>query len=716
MSILTSRGSRIFMRHSQRRQIPPNLFRGVKNFAQNWKTSDLSEIPFYGRLDVPSSHLQIDDEKMIRLGGWCVDRQGRAATHVWIQRNEVQIPCKVGWPRPDVVESFGDTLEIESKCGFNILIEAEKGVNNIEVFAQFPESNEIFRLFRKTIVRIGAEHPGQLDQDYQSWVELYDTVDAESEQRMLGIQSRWKAAPKISVLLPTYNTDAKLLTEAIESVRKQIYPNWELCVADDASPATHVTPILEHYARIDDRIKFTVRERNGHISAATNSALEMATGEFCALLDHDDVLPRHALFHVAELIVSDPDVTLIFSDEDKIDEDGRRFDPYFKSDWNPELFLSHNCVSHLGVFKTSILREINGFQEDLYGSQDWDLALRFIAKAGESGIRHIPRVLYHWRYLDSSTSKSIDIKPYAIEAGRRAIEGYLKHLGSNAEVTQGFWGGSFQVAYKIDRPYQASIIILDGHTCVAESAIASLLAGTEYSHYEILHGVSASETNETSIADSRVVKVPLKATNRAEALNELAAHAQGEILVFIDATARFAEADWLEKLVAHAIQPQVGAVGPWLVSPASRTLGNGIIFGDHMESWMPAFKGLLTKDIGHMGRAHLAQRYSALRGECFATKRSVFQSLNGFEKCFSEFFWSFDYCLKLSNSRQLCSLFTPTIQIQIASEYSGFFEASESEFAQLRAKWGCDFPRDPYFNPNLHTHDPRFFLAWPPRV
>ena len=363
---------------------------------------------FHCGLDTPESGLRWDADEMIHLGGWCCDEQGQAPKRVWVAVDQREIPCTLGWKRTDVVKAFAEQLSVVPNCGFNVEIESVPGENFLRVWAEF-NSGAKHCLMHRTIVNVGdGKHEvGQLDQNYAAWVQMFDTL---SDKDVVAMQSRIREMqnpPLISVLLPTYNTDERWLSEAIESVRAQIYPHWQLCVADDASPAPHVKAILEYYSHIDSRIVHVIREKNGHISAATNSALEMANGSYCALLDHDDVLPKHALYHIADLLVEEPDVDLIYSDEDKIDVEGNRFDPYFKSDWNPELFLSHNCISHLGVYRTSVLRDIGGFQEDLFGSQDWDLALRFIAKAGEAGIRHVAKVLYHWRYLDSSTSNRL---------------------------------------------------------------------------------------------------------------------------------------------------------------------------------------------------------------------------------------------------------------------------------------------------------------------
>jgi glycosyltransferase involved in cell wall biosynthesis len=240
--------------------------------------------------------------------------------------------------------------------------------------------------------------------NYDNWVRKHDTLTPELRERVARRVAAMTERPLISVIMPTYNPNPAWLREAIESVRAQIYPDWELCIADDASTSREVRETLEAYSRSDARIKVIFRPQNGHISASSNSAIELASGPWLALMDHDDLLPAHALSCVAECIAANPGVRLIYSDEDKIDEGGHRFGPYFKPDWNIDLFRSQNMFSHLGVLSTDLVRAVGGFRVGLEGSQDWDLVLRCIERVEARQIRHIPRVLYHWRVHGESTA------------------------------------------------------------------------------------------------------------------------------------------------------------------------------------------------------------------------------------------------------------------------------------------------------------------------
>ena len=242
--------------------------------------------------------------------------------------------------------------------------------------------------------RVAWQRPWQT---YARWIERYELPERRALARMPIESMVPPPLPRISILMPTFNSRERWLRGAIDSVRAQVYPEWELCIADDCSSASHVRGILERYAELDPRIRVAFRSGHGHISASTNTALELATGEYVAPMDHDDLLPEHALFLVAKYIRAFPDADLLYSDEDKIDERARRFEPYFKSAFNAELLLAQNCISHLGIYRRRLVEAVGGFRIGFEGSQDWDLALRIIDRTVPKRIVHIPHVLYHWR-------------------------------------------------------------------------------------------------------------------------------------------------------------------------------------------------------------------------------------------------------------------------------------------------------------------------------
>lgn len=322
---------------------------------------------------------------------------------------------------------------------------------------------------------------------YQVWIKAYDTcTNADySEARKKAAELQYQ--PLISVIMPTYNTPERWLRLAIESVRSQTYSNWEICVADDASSLPHVRSILEEYARTDDRIHVMFREETGHISAASNSALELAQGEYIALLDHDDELAQHALYVVVASLNEKRGVDLIYSDEDKIDRSGRRYDPLFKSDWNPDLFTAQNLVSHLGVFRSSVVREVGGFRVGFEGAQDWDLALRVSEKIPESHIHHIPHVLYHWRAISGSTAIASSEKEYARKASRLVLQEHLDRMGRGGEVLS-VGNSYYRVRYAVPSPPPLVSIVIPTKNAVKllRRCVESIRSRTSYENYELI--------------------------------------------------------------------------------------------------------------------------------------------------------------------------------------------------------------------------------------
>ncbi len=276
--------------------------------------------------------------------------------------------------------------------------------------------------------------------DYTEWVRRYDTLDDAKRDDILAKIEIMARHPKISIVMPVYDPPLDFLDQAIWSVRRQLYPEWELCIADDASKNQAVRDLLARHAAEDSRIKVAYRSENGHISQASNSAAELATGEFVALLDNDDLLPPQALFYIADAILQHPDAGLIYSDEDKIDSAGHRRSPYFKPRWNPDLFLSHNMICHLGVYRRTLAAELGWFRAGYEGAQDYDLALRCVERLAAKDIVHIPRVLYHWRSHAGSTAYAGSEKDYASTAGQRALNDHFARIRRIGQVRTTAYG------------------------------------------------------------------------------------------------------------------------------------------------------------------------------------------------------------------------------------------------------------------------------------
>jgi glycosyltransferase involved in cell wall biosynthesis/cephalosporin hydroxylase len=565
--------------------------------------------------------------------------------------------------------------------------------------------------------------------DYVEWVRRYDTLTVESRNKMREMQSQFDLQPLISVVMPTYNPKPEWLIEAIESVRNQIYPNWELCIADDASTDSAIRPILEGYATKDSRIKVVFREQNGHISAASNSALGVATGEWIALLDHDDLLAEHALFWVIETINRHPDAGLIYSDEEKVTETGERLGPYFKCDWNPDLFYSHNMITHLGTYNTDLVRDLGGFRLGFEGAQDYDLALRCIERLRTDQIVHIPRVLYHWRIHEQSTASSGDAKPYAMLAGERAINDHFQRTNVKGKVK--LVVNCYQPTYDLpESPPLVSIIIPTRNGLkLLKQCIDSIYTKTTYPNYELIVVDNGSDDPETlmylqGLSDSGKVRIIRDDSpfNYSYLNNKAVATSRGELLTLLNNDIEVITPDWLSIMVSHAIRPQIGAVGAKLWYTNKKLQHGGVILGIGGIAGH-SHRHLTEKDGGYFSRAMLTQNLSAITAACLVIKKEIFNQVGGLdEKNLAVAFNDVDFCLRV---RELGyrNVWTPVAELfHHESATRGYEDTPEKKkrFRQegdyMKMRWGEELLNDPAYSPNLTLDYEDFSYAWPPRI
>ena len=566
--------------------------------------------------------------------------------------------------------------------------------------------------------------------DYPEWIRRYDTLTDKTRIVMRKHSDSFVHKKRISLLMPTYNPKPKWLMEAIESVRKQIYPHWELCIADDASTDKTIRPILERYARMDARIKVVYREQNGHISAASNSALELATGEWIALLDHDDLLAEHALFMVVDEINRNSDVRLIYSDEDKIDFAGRRFDPYFKCDWNPDLFYSHNLIAHLGVYQAALFRQIGGFRLGVEGAQDYDLALRYIELIEPNQIQHIPYILYHWRIHAESTAQSSDAKPYALLAGKEALNDHFQRQGIGASVEQLDFG-MYRIRYSLPDtlPLVTLIIPTRNGLELIQKCVESIIRKTSYSNYEILIIDNGSDDPATLQffkeieTEGRVRVVRDDRPFNYSALNNAAVGlSKGEIIGLINNDLEVISPDWLSEMVSHALRPGVGVVGAKLWYPNDTLQHGGVITGlggvaGHSHKHLPLGKP------GYFWRANLIQSFSAVTAACLIVRKDIYNKVGGLnEKNLKIAFNDVDFCLRVRQAGYR-NIWTPYAELyHHESATRGMEDTSKKqsrfikEIRYMNYRWGDTLLNDPAYSPNLTMTQEDFSLAWPPRV
>ena len=567
---------------------------------------------------------------------------------------------------------------------------------------------------------------------YDRWVVSFDTPTPKTRATLRRRLRAMRRQPLISIVLPVYNPDLKFLRAAVDSVRNQLYERWELCVADDASTDPEVRPSLEEIARSDTRIKLTFRERNGHISACSNSALALATGEWCALLDQDDAFAENALALVALEIERHPDAGLIYSDEDKIDENGLRSNPFFKPDWNPELFLGQNYINHLGAYRTEILRDIGGFREGFEGSQDYDLALRCIEKLRPEQVRHIPRILYHWRMVGGSLAAIPDAKPYAKEAARRALAEHGGRTGRPGQVvpcpenTE-----SHRVIHALPEslPLASIIIPTRDRAALLERCVASIHARTDYHPFEIIVVDNGSVEEETRAFFRRaeaenLIRVVAESGpfNYSRLNNRAAAQARGDLLVFLNNDTEIDEPGWLTEMVRYALRPEVGAVGARLWYPDGTLQHGGVVLGLGGVAGH-AFPHIPRGHPGYFNRAMLQQNCSAVTGACMVVRKAVFEELGGFDELnLGVTFNDIDFCLRLAERgyRVVWTPYANLIHDESASRGHQRTPEEQAQFlreaAYMQKNWSARLLRDPYYNPNLSLNLPGFEIAFPPRL
>lgn len=567
-----------------------------------------------------------------------------------------------------------------------------------------------------------------LRNDYPSWLashgKLTRGMRAEMRARIAGFAQR----PLVSILMPTYNSRADWLLEAVASVRRQAYPHWQLCIADDASTDEGVRALLRRLAAEDERISVAFRERNGHISAASNTALELCRGEWVALMDHDDVLAEDALFHVVSAIDARPDVQLLYSDEDKIAGDGTRFDPHFKPDWNPDLFYSYNLVCHLAVYRTQLVREAGGFAPGMEGAQDYDLALRCLERITPAQIHHIPRVLYHWRAHESSTALAQEAKPYAVDAGARALNEHFARIGLAARAESDGQGYRVRYALPAPPPLVSIVIPTRNQLGLLRQCVESIRERTTYPRWELLVVDNGSDDPATlawleglrARPGCRVLRDD-RPFNYSQLNNGAVAACAGEVVALLNNDIEVLTPDWLEEMVSLALQPEVGAVGARLWYPDDTLQHGGVVVGLGGVAGH-SHKGLKRGHAGYAARARYRCSYSAVTAACLVVRKAVYQQVGGLnENELKIAFNDVDFCLRVraAGYRNVWTPYADLYHHESASRGTEDTADKQARFASevgyMRAHWADVIAADPAYNPNLTLDHEDFSFAWPPR-
>jgi GT2 family glycosyltransferase len=548
---------------------------------------------------------------------------------------------------------------------------------------------------------------------YRKWIKAHSLSGPYLE--MLSAKANgFPYKPLISVLVPTFNTQKAYLEKAIESVRAQAYPKWELCIADDASTFPHVWETITRYAAIDTRIKMTRQETNGHICKASNAALELCTGEYVALLDHDDMLSLDALYDVVELLNQHPETDMIYSDEDKIDARGTRHTPYFKPDWCPDSFLSRMYTCHLGVYRRSLIEKIGGFRVGYEGSQDYDLVLRLTELTQR--IRHIPKILYHWRVHPHSTAANIEAKPYALAAAQKSLNEALQRRKELGRVVASSASPHFIIRYEIIRKGKVSVLIpTRDQSEVLEKCLRSIFRNPSYPDFEVIviDNGSVEESTLKTFAQwrneepERIRYIRIDAPFNYSKLNNQGVKAsQGEYLLFLNDDTEIISTDWIEGMIEQAQRPSIGAVGAKLLYPNGTIQHAGIIAGVTGIAGH-GHRGFHHASGGYFNHLMTINNYSAVTGACLMCRRDAYDAVGGFDEKLQVSFNDVDFCFKMLEIGMRNVWLPHVVLYHHESKSRGPEDTMEKslrlqrETRYMLKRWGHIIESDPCYNRNL---------------
>jgi GT2 family glycosyltransferase len=657
----------------------------------------------------------------IEFRGWAVAPDGIASVEIQVGPEKI-IRARYGTLRSDIACLFPDAPDAAHSgylAGFNTR-ELKDGIYRVTVRVR-SRGGKAREIHTNLIIN---QEMGKIS-EYARWLELFDTREDELIQLQLsGLHYR----PKISVLVPVFKTHLQILQETIDSVRRQSYTDWELCLVDDGSGNADLTDLLERNALSDRKIRFATRTESGGISAATNDALAMATGEYIALLDHDDLLSEDALFHMVLELQKDPRADLLYSDEDHIDEIGRRFSPFFKPDWSPDLILSENYVCHFMVFRRDLALAIGGFRSKFDLSQDHDILLRMSAKTPL--ISHVPKVLYHWRTMLDSMDRASNSTEKAMSSSRAVVEDFVAtFVDAKATVEEGIHPGRWRVRYPVPTGARVSILIpTAGKLNVLERNLRAMWTKAGYKDYEIV--IIDNSRDEKSERDNAVEKYveelrrkghPIRRFDQRgkpfnySRLNNLAVQTcDSPLLLFLNDDTEGISDGWLAAMVELAMRQEVGAVGAKLLYP------NGLIQHGGVTMGLAGICGHSFKHLEGNARHYfdfpdVIRNVSAVTAACVMTRQDVFRSVHGFDEAmFPIAYNDIDFALRIGAAGYRV-LYTPHAQLyhfEALSKLEGDMHPHPCETQALKARWREAIARDPFYNPNLTRQIENWSLRW----
>ena len=543
---------------------------------------------------------------------------------------------------------------------------------------------------------------------YANWINKNSLSQEEIEKQQ---NTKFAYSPLISIITPLYNTPKEFFIDYLESIKNQTYSNWEICIVDASEKKLeYIEKLIEN----DSRIKYKKLEENNGISENSNQAIKMANGEFLALIDHDDVIEKNALFEVVKVLNENKETDFIYTDEDKFEGNLKnRYFPFFKPDFSPDFLRSNNYICHLSVIRKELVEKVGLFRKEFDGAQDFDLFLRVTEQT--TNIVHIPKVLYHWRTHNLSTSQNMETKMYAIEAGKKAIEEQCKRLNMKAKVYEEKPLGLYRVKYELEEKPLVSIIIPNKDSIkYLKTAINSVLKST-YTNYEILIVENNSKNSKTfkyydiiqKNPKIKVIKYTEKGFNYSKINNFAVKQAKGKYIVLLNNDIKVITPDWLEEMLGICQRNEVGIVGAKLlyydktIQHAGVVIGMGGIAG-HVN------RTISEKEPGYFGRTKIINDFSAVTAACLMTKKELYEKVEGLDEKFAVAFNDVDFCMKI---RKLV-VYTPYAKLyHYESKTRGYEDTPEkkkrfeNEIQLFKEKWGKELKEgDPYFNKNLDLY------------
>jgi GT2 family glycosyltransferase len=661
--------------------------------------------------DYPGDVQILPVRDVVEIRGWAIAKSGIDRVSIRIG-DDPAVAASYGIPRPDVARSHPGFIDA-GQSGYRYFWDTAglpEGLCTMRVTA-VARNGQTRDLACK--VRIDLRTPP----DYGLWITRCEP-SAEALRQMRLDTGNFAVRPQIGICVPVYKTPRALLTRCIESVMDQTYPNWELCLVDDGSADADLTALLQKYAQCDSRIRVAALQQNCGIAAATNEALRLSSGEYVAFLDHDDELAGFALSEVVKAINNSPDTDIFYSDEDKIDEQGRRYDAFFKPGWSPDLFRSCNYICHFVVMKRVLLERLGGLDESYSGSQDYEFLLR--ASERTQKIERIPKILYHWRAVPGSAAKSSFEKPEASRDGDRALTAYLARTAPGAQVEE-VGACRYRVRYPISGNPRVSILIPTGGHKSVFRAVEDVLEKTVYKNYEIL---LIDNSRATQVAEYAARLAARKAAvqyvdwrgklfNFAHMNNAAVRMTVAPYLLFLNDDTAVIAGEWLSAMLEHAQRPEVGAVGAQLWYPNDLIQHAGVVMGI-FANCSHAFKGLPGGVPHYFDFPNLIRNCSAVTGACLMVGRDKFLEAGSFDEVnLAVAFQDVDLCLKLLELGYR-NVYTPYAKLYhyesaTKTEKDKIPDAAEDAF--MKKKWARYIADDPYYNPNLTRRKEDFGLA-----